>query len=452
MRALCSMNTTETGDPEHGSSPHVTVAVQTVGCKLNQAESEALAREFLDAGFKVVAPNKRPDVYILNTCTVTHIADRKCRQYLRSFHRTNPNSLVVAMGCYVDRSESDVRVEGVDITISNMDKDRVVEIVQNQLDPKRYLNINDCSTLDDPFRTRAMTKIQDGCSHSCSYCIVPFVRGPEHSIPMKTVLDEIEAQADNGCQEIVLTGTRIGTYEGRIEELIRRILKETSIPRIRLSSLQPEELSPFLIGLWENNDRVCRHIHLALQSGSQSVLERMNRAYTIVEYEAAVKTVRDAMPDIAVTTDIIVGFPGETDEEFQESLEFCKKVGFAGMHIFPYSARNGTKAADMPNKVADKVKKARSQIMLDLATQSARGFCQRFQGETMQVLWEERKGKNLWIGHTGNYIKVYTKTDEFLENCLSNVRLGTEYEQGLWGEIITAPNTVRLPGKGVWQQ
>ena len=446
------MDTTENGDPEHGRSPRITVAVQTVGCKLNQAESEALARKFLNAGFDIVAPSRKPDVYILNTCTVTHIADRKCRQYLRSFHRSNPESLVVAIGCYVDRDESGVRVDGVDITISNSDKDRTVEIVQKQLNQTLPVFSNDYSVEPDSFRTRAMTKIQDGCSHRCTYCIVPYVRGPEYSIPMKTVLEEIETKAENGCKEIVLTETRIGTYEGRIEELIRHILKDTSIPRIRLSSLQPEELSPFLISLWENNDRVCRHIHMALQSGSKSVLKRMNRAYTVGEYKAAVKAIRDAMPDIALTTDIIVGFPGETNEEFEESLKFCKKIGFAGMHIFPYSARKGTKAADMPNKVPDKVKKARSQIMLDLAKQSAQNFCKRFQGETMQVLWEERKGKDLWIGHTGNYIKVYTKTNESLGNCLSNVKLGNEYEQGLWGEIIDTPNQAHPPSKGVWQQ
>lgn len=433
------MSTTDSGDSEKSSCDKITVALDTIGCKLNQAESESLARRFLEAGFSVVTLNENPDVYVLNTCTVTHIADRKCRQALRSFHRKNPKALVVAMGCYADRNTPEVtQVEGVDLIIGNAQKEDLVETVKNQLGFIHTPgNGNGHHVLLDEFRTRTEIKIQEGCSQGCSYCIVPYVRGPEKSKSIESILTEIKARVGEGYKEIVLTGTRIGTFEGKgsLEMLVKRILEETLIPRIRLSSLQSQELSPSLIELWGSDDRLCRHIHLALQSGSSSVLARMQRGYTLDAYENAVVSVRDAMPDTAITTDIIVGFPGETDEEFEESYRFCEKIGFSRMHVFPYSVRAGTKAATLPGKVSDKVKKYRTQRMLDLAKQNAQSFRQDFQGAIMPVLWETRKRNNFWVGHTSNYIKVFTKSDQPLGNNLSNTILGEEHEQGLWGKI-----------------
>jgi threonylcarbamoyladenosine tRNA methylthiotransferase MtaB len=251
------------------------------------------------------------------------------------------------------------------------------------------------------------------------------------------VVTEVKDRADRGYQEVVLTGTRIGAYDGAggIAGLVRRILDDTAIPRLRLSSLQPGELSTSFIELWREDGRICRHLHLALQSGSDSVLKRMGRRYCTGEYEEAVNLVREAMPDIAITTDVIVGFPGESEEEFEESYRFCERIGFAGLHIFPYSARPGTPAARMPGKVPEKIKKARSQIMLDLAQRSARDFRRRFSGQTIPVLWEEQRAERLWIGHTGNYIKVITRSDEPLRGCLAETKLGGEYEDALWGDI-----------------
>ncbi|HAZ32164.1 MAG TPA: tRNA (N(6)-L-threonylcarbamoyladenosine(37)-C(2))-methylthiotransferase MtaB [Dehalococcoidia bacterium] len=431
------MNTTDDEDPEHIKGARPTVALQTVGCKLNQAESESLACKFLGAGFGIVAPDQDPDVYILNTCTVTHIADRKCRHHLRSFRRLNPRALVLAAGCYVDRDAAGVCVEGVDLAVGNGDKDRMVEIIRDRLGKPGF---PDSSPGHDArlFRTRTLVKVQDGCNQCCSYCIVPHVRGRERSVPAGEVISEVKDRAGRGYQEIVLTGARIGAYGGAggLAGLVRRILDETAIPRFRLSSLQPGELSTSFIDLWRGNGRICRHLHLALQSGSDSVLKRMGRGYSTSEYEETVNLVREAIPDIAITTDVIVGFPGESDEEFEESYRFCKRIGFAGLHIFPYSARPGTAAARMPGEVTQKIKKARSRIMIDLAGRSARDFRWRFSGQTMPVLWEEAKGERLWIGHTDNYIKVIARSDEPLRGCLTQTKLGGGYEDALWGDIL----------------
>ncbi|MBM3132088.1 MAG: tRNA (N(6)-L-threonylcarbamoyladenosine(37)-C(2))-methylthiotransferase MtaB [Chloroflexi bacterium] len=464
------MDTSDTEPHAHVRFSTITFALQTVGCKLNRAESESLARTFLDAGFAMVDTDESPDIYVLNTCTVTHIADRKCRQYLRSFRQRNPHSLIVAMGCYVERSTPEVdRIESVDLVIGNRDKDRALERIAAHLrtgnghwaqrrssfpiEGEEILSLPDGERIGvrgikpTAFRTRAMIKVQDGCSHGCSYCIVPRVRGRETSIPPEQVLAEIKSRVDEGCKEIVLTGTRIGAYgyHGGIEGLIECILDQSAIARIRLSSLQPREISSTLIDLWEKDERICRHLHLALQSGSKSVLQRMRRDYSLTEYAQAVNDVREAMPDIAITTDIIVGFPGETDEEFDESYRFCQRIGFANLHVFPYSVRTGTPAARMSGRVPDKIKKARSRRMLDLARTSSHEFRRRFRGETMPVLWEENKG-NMWIGHTGNYIKVFARTDEPLGNRVTPAKLGDECKQGLWGEVLGLETPVAQRG------
>ncbi|MFO8100669.1 MAG: tRNA (N(6)-L-threonylcarbamoyladenosine(37)-C(2))-methylthiotransferase MtaB [Dehalococcoidia bacterium] len=443
---------TEDPVPDPRAPGRSTVALQTVGCKLNQAESEAIARRFAGAGFELVTTQDSPDVYILNTCTVTHIADRKCRQYLRSAHRKNPEALIVAAGCYVDRDVDEVTVEGVDLTVGNADKFKLVEMVEGHLAAKKAAVWNDAHhSSTGPFRTRSMVEVQAGCSHCCSYCIVPQVRGRERSIPARIILSEIKAREEEGYQEIVLTGTRIGRYgdEDGLEGLLKLILGRTEIPRIRLSSLQPRELSPSLIDLWQGDERICRHIHLALQSGCAATLERMGRDYSLDEYESAVNMVREAMPDIAITTDIIGGFPGETQEEFEESFRFCSSLGFAGMHVFPYSARAGTPAAEMPGRVPDEIKKARSQRMLDLAQETSAKFRERFSGEIMPVLWEEQKEGNIWTGHTGNYIKVFTTSDESLHNRLIETELGGQYRQGIWGDIGRSLKMAGLAAKGV---
>ncbi|MFP3975245.1 MAG: tRNA (N(6)-L-threonylcarbamoyladenosine(37)-C(2))-methylthiotransferase MtaB [Dehalococcoidia bacterium] len=433
------MNTPEDEeDTEHSKVSRPSVAIETIGCKLNQAESESLARGFVQAGFNVVSPYDLPDVYILNTCTVTHVADRKCRQRLRFFRRLNPDALIVALGCYVDRDPRLDHVEAGDShfwRIGNDGKHSVVEMLANRF----HDSIDGSCGLGEeraPSRTRSLVRIQEGCNQQCSYCIVPSVRGRERSVPESRVVDEVKARVSEGYNEVILTGTRVGTYEGDggLEGLIRRILEETSMPRIRLSSLQPQELSSSLLDLWEDN-RLCRHLHLALQSGSDSVLKRMGRGYSIPQYRETVNWIRDAFPDMAITTDVVVGFPGESEEEFEESYRFCDEIGFARLHVFPYSVRPGTRAARMDGKVSEKVKKGRVKQMLDLAGRSARDFRRSFSGTVRPVLWEERNSNGCWIGYTDNYIKVKTGSECYLGNCLTDTVLGEDCQDSLWGRL-----------------
>ncbi len=284
-------------------------------------------------------------------------------------------------------------------------------------------------------RTRAFIKVQDGCHSFCSYCIVPLVRGKERSVPIEQIVAEARDRVSIGYREVVLTGTKIGSYADNgvnLTGLLERILGETDVSRLRVSSLQPQEISAELVGLWRD-ERLCRHFHLALQSGSDSVLERMKRRYSVNDYQQAIALIRDAVPEAAITTDIIVGFPGETDEEFERSYDFCQQMEFARIHVFPYSPRRETEAARMPQPVVEKVKKQRSELMLALAKESSQNFSQKFLGKTMTVLWEKQSGDGVWSGLTDNYIKVYTTSDEDLTNKLLPVKLVEVYGDGVWG-------------------
>jgi threonylcarbamoyladenosine tRNA methylthiotransferase MtaB len=399
-----------------------TIALDTVGCKLNQAESQLFARQFAKAGYRLVPADDGADVYILNTCTVTHVADGKCRKLLGQARRRNPDALVVAVGCYVERARRDLaQIKGVDLVFDNSQKMELVSL----LEESGYLSPPSASApTKADFRTRAFVRVQDGCNNFCSYCIVPLVRGREQSLPADGVISEIKQRVVDGDREVVLTGTEIGAYNYEdigLAGLLKRILEETGIARLRLSSLQPLEITPELLGLWQD-EKLCRHFHLSLQSGSDSVLERMGRRYRTADYKRAVEQIREAIPGVAITTDIIVGFPGESDDEFKESYDFARQMQFARIHVFPYSPRPGTRAAAMPNHVEDKVKQERSRRMLALGRQAVRNFRKRFVGQTVMVLWEKQTG-GVWSGLTDNYIRVFTKSDKDLTNQLLPVKL-----------------------------
>ena len=409
------------------------VALDTLGCKLNQAETESLARQLVAAGYELVESVDEADIYILNTCTVTHIADRKARNLMRQAHRRNGNARLIAIGCYVERSPQELgQIEGIDLVLGNDQKERV-------LDRLRELGCPASSSSGEQGvyhygRNRSFLKIQDGCNNFCSYCIVPLVRSRVESVPVEKVVAEIKNRAIDGAKEVVLTGTEIGAYDSESVDLIgllKRILAETAVTRLRLSSLQPQEISAELLELW-GDSRLCPHFHLALQSGSDSVLERMKRRYTTADYQRAVILIRASLLEAAITTDVIVGFPGETETEFEESYEFCWQTGFARIHVFPYSRRPGTEAAGMPDQVSEKVKKKRVQKMLALAEESAHDFKQCFLGRTMTVLWEQKSG-GVWSGYTANYIRVYNKNNEDLANQLIPVKLQSIYKDGVWG-------------------
>jgi threonylcarbamoyladenosine tRNA methylthiotransferase MtaB len=399
------------------------IALDTVGCKLNQAESQLFARQFAQAGYRLVPADNGADVYILNTCTVTHVADGKCRRLLNQARRRNPDALVVAVGCYVERARQDLaRLDGVDMVLDNSQKMNLVPL----LEESGYLSRPSATaaSANADFRTRAFVRVQDGCNNFCSFCIVPLVRGRERSVPVDQVIAEVNKRVTGGDKEVVLTGTEIGAYSDKdmgLEGLLKRIMEETGITRLRLSSLQPQEITPELLGLWDD-ERLCRHFHLSLQSGSDAVLERMGRRYSAADYKRAVDLIRKAVPGAAITTDVIVGFPGESEAEFQESYKFAKQTRFSRIHVFPYSPRPGTQAAAMPGKLEDRVKQERSRKMLALGRAGVRNFKRRFLGKTVMVLWE-KETCGVWSGFTDNYIRVFTRSDRDLTNQLMPVKL-----------------------------
>jgi threonylcarbamoyladenosine tRNA methylthiotransferase MtaB len=410
------------------------ISIGTLGCKLNQAESEALSRQFVSIGCQIVGTNDETDVYILNTCTVTHIADRKSRKLLRMARLRNPHAIIIAIGCYVNRSSAELEaVEGIDLLLSKANTLRLIDIVSGRIDFK-----SDTAVYEQSSRTRAFIKAQDGCNRCCTYCIVPLVRGRENSLPADEVISEIDARVSEGYKEIVITGTEIGSYSSHgldISGLLKRILFETKIERLRVSSLQPYEITRKLLSLWTQEHRICPHFHVSLQSGADSVLKRMKRGYSAQDYEDAMVMIRGALPEAAITTDVIVGFPGETDMEFQDTMSFCRKIGFARIHVFSYSARPGTVAATMPDQVDARTKKERSSQITALAKKSTAEFVSRHIGMTLDVLWEQQSKAGLWRGYTSNYIRVYSRNERNQANILGQTKLMNIYKDGIWGEL-----------------
>ncbi len=424
------------------------VYLQSLGCKLNQSEVEALARRFVATGCQVVMNVQDADLCVVNTCAVTHIAARKSRRLIRRLHRANPKARIVVTGCYAELFPHEVaKIEGVDLVIGNEDKERLVELLGVRGYGIKSYGIGVSTPIPYPLffnRTRAFVKIQDGCNNRCAYCVIGLARGRERSRPPEEVLAEIEARVEAGCKEVVLTGVNIGAY-GRdlgtsLGQLIEDILTKTAVPRLRLSSIEPWDFDPSLLRLWED-PRLCRHLHLPLQSGCDATLRRMRRRYTTAEYAELVERAREAIPDLAVTTDVIVGFPGETEAEFEESLRFVAKMAFARIHVFKYSARPGTPAATMPQQVPCEEKRRRSEAMMALARRSGEEFRRRFLGRTMAVLWERKGraqegGRRIWSGLTDNYIRVWAESEADLANTITSAKLVALAEDGMRGKIV----------------
>jgi len=414
----------------------ITVSIDSLGCKLNQAEAESLAHEFARAGCRVVPPGLPAEICILNTCTVTHVADRKARQWLRRTRRLNPESLLIATGCYAERAAGELSaVDGEVLIIGNSLKPELVNTLIRQgvliipphpdLPPEGARN-----------RTRSFIRIQEGCTNRCTYCIVPAVRKNPNCRQPAEIIEDIRWKSDCGFKEIVLTGTEIGSYKSagcNLEELISRVLAETRIERLRLTSLQPQEATPGLLDKW-NDTRLCPHFHLSLQSGSDSVLGRMGRNYTAARYTQTLEEIRRRMPDAAITTDVIVGFPGETGDEFGQTLDLCRQAGFARMHVFPYSARPLTAAAGMPDHIDEKTKKEREAVILRLAGQQARNYRAGYAGRILPVLWETCVS-GIWSGLTPNYIRVYARSQHELGNRITPVRIAGLWRDGVLGEL-----------------
>jgi threonylcarbamoyladenosine tRNA methylthiotransferase MtaB len=417
------------------------VAFYTLGCKLNQAETESLVGQFSQSGFQLVSPSDVADIYIANTCTVTHIADRKSRHWLRLARRRNPRALIIATGCYAQRSHQDL-AQLADLVVDNPVKQHLLAIIQSLSLEERGLDDSEAKqsqTIVATVRTRSLIKIQDGCHSPCTYCIVPKVRPREYSLLASQIIDEVKQKVALGYKELVLTGTKVGSYKDdgtNLGDLVQRILTSTGIERLRLSSLQPSEISSEFLALWQD-ERLCRHFHLALQSGSETVLQRMRRSYSLDQYQRTLNLIKE-VPEVAITTDIMVGFPGESDKEFEHSYSFCQQAGFANIHVFPFSPRPETVAATMPEQIKDKIKQERNRRMLELSLSSRRSFYEQFLGQTMPVLWEKETGlgSGIYSGLTSNYIRVFAHSEKPLNNEITPVKLVEFHNQGIRGEVM----------------
>ena len=446
-----------------GAPARPTVAIHTHGCKLNQADSQALGRSFRDAGYSLVDLSSNPDIIVLNSCTVTSTADAKARQFLRAAKRRNPDAMVVATGCYAERAPSDLgKLEAVSLVLGNSAKSELVESVRNVLEkdplspsaPAPEVPLGHETTRLDrgrpeagrPYReeataragrTRAMVKIQEGCDQVCAYCIVPKVRGRERSIPAEKIIAEIDRHTREGCREVSLTGTQLGTYGFDIPGLdltglLGRILSETRVERIRVSSLQAHEITEQLLDLWSDS-RLMRHFHIPLQSGSDRILRRMRRRYSTEQFRAALNMVRSKYPDAGITTDLIVGFPGETDEAFRCSKDFAADMRFADIHVFPYSPRPGTSAFYFGEQVAESKKRERMAEMMALSAESRLEFRESQIGKVRTVLWEQSSRSGYWTGLTDNYVRVRTTSESDVGNRITGARL-----TGMEGDWVLA--------------
>ena len=431
-----------------------------LGCRLNYAEIAALARSVRRAGHDIAADPADADWAIINTCTVTHVAARKSRQAIRRLHRGNPELGIAVIGCYAEMSAQAVReIEGVTLVVPNAEKDCVLErILAIEQAPGNTPGLAPALACIEG-RTRALVKIQDGCDNRCTYCIVTIARGPSRSRRPDGIIQEIRERVAQGYREIVLTGVNIGAY-GRdrgskavlptdvgwtLARLVRGALDDTGVGRLRLSSIEPWDVDENLLALWQDA-RLCPHLHLPLQSGCDAVLLRMGRHYDVRRFAELVARVRQRAPDVSLTTDLIVGFPGETEHEFAESLAFVARMRFARLHVFNYSPRPGTVAASLPNRVAPPIAQQQSQRMVALGQRLATAFHQQHLGRTLRVLFEssrEQDDATVWSGLTDNYIRVEVAATADLRNRFGNVRALDAGERGIKGELVAAPSPTK---------
>lgn len=418
-------------------------ALHNLGCKVNAYETEAMQHLLEEAGYEIVPFTQKADVYVINTCSVTNMADRKSRQMLHKAKKNNPDSIVVAAGCYVQTSEKEVLNDlSVDIVIGNDRKHDLVRLLEEySLD-----SVND--TVDDindgkhdfeelfidqtKEHTRAFIKVQDGCNQFCSYCIIPYARGRVRSRRFENVIAEVERLAANGFKEVVLTGIHLSSYGVDFEEatglleLIQAVNAVKGIERIRLGSLEPKIVTEHFASELSKLDKICSHFHLSLQSGCDATLKRMNRKYTTKEYERGCELLRKYFVHPAITTDVIVGFPGETEEEFEQTKAYLEHIHFYEMHIFKYSKRKGTRAAVMPDQIDEQIKAVRSEKLIALGHDMSKEFRKFYIGKNEEVLFEEKAvigDKEYFVGYTKEYVKVAKKTDENLENQIVSGRI-----------------------------
>lgn len=429
-------------------------AVLTLGCKVNQAETEEIRERFAQAGFRQVAFGEPAEVSVVNTCTVTHVADRKSRQMLRRAQLASPQGVLVVTGCYAAVSPEEAAAVVPDALVVQRDRqDDLVDIVSEvlrergvstpePLSPEELAYAAMLQPLASRTRSRVFVKVQDGCWHACAYCIVPRARGRSVSRPASEIVAQVRQLYAEGVAEVVLTGVCIGDYVDPasgigLTPLVHRLLDETAIPRIRISSINPMHFDFDFLELFAH-PRICRHLHLPLQSGSPHILQRMNRRHTLEEYRQIVQRAREICPELALTTDVLVGFPGEAEEHFDETAAFVEEMAFADLHVFPYSVRPRTGAAHFAGHVSFGLRKQRVQRLLAKAPALRQAYSERFIGSTLAVVWEEEAG-GIWRGCTDNYLRVYVKSDTITAGMLCTVRLLESYTDGVLGETVADP-------------
>ena len=428
-----------------------TVAFITLGCKVNQYETNAMTQQFIEKGYEVVDHTKEADIYIVNTCTVTNMSDRKSRQMLRRVKELNKKAIVVACGCYAQVAKEELeKIEEINLVLGNNEKKEIVEHIEKYIkskntekqtipevqtedvmNQKEFVEFGDITFTE---KTRAVIKIQDGCDRFCSYCIIPYARGRVRSRKPEHILSEIQKIAKEGIKEVVITGIHIASYgkdfkqEYRLIDLLEEMNGIEGIERIRLGSIEPLLITEEFVSRLEKLSKICHQFHLSLQSGCDETLKRMNRRYTTEEFKDITKLLRKTFEDAILTTDIIVGFPGESEEEFEKTYAFLEEIKFYKMHVFKYSPRKGTKAAVMPNQIDGNKKEERSKRLIELSNKNEKTYNQQYIGKEVEVLFEEEKD-GVWQGHTKNYILAHYKTEENLENKMIKLQCqGAEQE------------------------
>ena len=426
-----------------------TVAFHTLGCKVNTYESNAMLKIFNEAGYQEVDFKQVADVYVINTCTVTNTGDSKSRQMIRKAIRKNPKATICVVGCYSQTAPEEIeKIEGVGVVLGTQYRSDIVKYVDEHLGTgemvikvDNVMNLRKFEDLNiDRFKnTRAFLKIQDGCNNFCTYCIIPYARGRVRSRQKESVLNQAQRLVDNGYVEIVLTGIHTAGYGEDLDdysfyELLVDLVKIKGLKRLRISSIETSQISDEIIDLIGSNEIIVDHLHVPLQAGSDATLKRMNRKYTTAEYLEKINKIRSYLPNIAFTTDVIVGFPGETDEEFEETYNFIEQVNYSELHVFPYSPRKNTPAAKMKDQVNDQIKHERANRLLQLSKELNHEFALKQIGETLKVLFEKRDGEYL-IGHAGDYLKVKVKTADNLIGEIVTIKID-KYDEILEGRVV----------------
>ncbi|MBP8742991.1 MAG: tRNA (N(6)-L-threonylcarbamoyladenosine(37)-C(2))-methylthiotransferase MtaB [Acidaminococcaceae bacterium] len=431
------------------------IAFYTLGCKVNQSDTASMERLFREAGYEIVDFAEKADIYLINTCVVTNMGQRKSRQMIHRAIRKNPNAFIVVSGCYPQTAAEEVKaIQGVDLIIGNQDRAAVVTLVEaaaTEQSIDAYDNVKklsaqtafeelsaDCETE----KTRAFLKIQEGCNQFCTYCIIPYARGPLRSRSLENIKDEVEKLVAAGFSEVVLIGIHLGAYGKELKngtsltDAVKAALAVTGLARVRLGSLESVEVGEDLLDLMASDERVQRQLHLPLQTGCDDVLKSMHRPYDTKIFAELIQKIRAKLPDVAITTDVIVGFPGETEENFAATKEFVRSCGFSKIHIFPFSPRKGTPAASFSGVVSEKVKQRRAVELAEVDRESHEKYCESMLDKTVTVLFEQESAEGLWEGLSGNYVRVYAKSEDNLSGKIRKITLKDLYKDGMIGEIL----------------